>query len=213
MKNQSMVSAILMKKFGISLSEVISKTPEQGAREKNEAYLRASSEVERALMFGSEAAQNEHYKRGIVAWMQDAVEAGKFIDSLEDLTLATNRIVMDFFRTIFPDFDKGASIALGLQFKPALEYIKSIPGSLLRDGEAYHLSNLVMKNLDEKSNTSFFKKIRRNAVLHEEFKKRLDEYCVMWWNIEMHKAGTLDNGIVDAVRAKEDGQSVTLRAI
>ncbi|MGG0757495.1 hypothetical protein [Brevibacillus laterosporus] len=214
MKNQVITTNLLMKMFGINFEEVTSKTAEQATREKNTAYLHASSEIERALMFGSEAAQNENYKRGIVTWMQDVVEAGKFINSIEELPLAAKKTTMNFFNKIFPDFDKNASIAFGIQFNSAFKYLIAQPGAVSRGGEAYHLSRMILSNLDKRSNNAFFRKIRRNATLHDIFKERLDEYCVMWWNIAMQQAGTFDNGVVNAVKAQEKPEpSTALRAI
>lgn len=201
MKKGIFADQFLEKHFGIDVNGLSNVSIDQEVQAKQLKYLE-KDEVGRAMLYGTEATQNAYLKRALASLSLDAEQLAGMIISLEDIPNCVTRKVKDYFQPLFPGFDKGASISFGKHFKKCFDYLIQQEGAITKEGEAMHLSNMVMKNLQE-SRSSFYKKLRRNVDLRNSFKAKLDDYCAMWWYVAMNYEGTLDNSVINGVKRDE----------
>lgn len=201
MKKGIFADQFLEKHFGIDMNDLLNVSIDQEVQAKQTKYLE-KGEVGRAMLYGAETTQNAYLKRALASLSLDAEQLAGMIISLEDIPACVTRKVKDYFQPLFPGFDNGASISFGKHFKKCFDYLIRLEGAITKEGEALHLSNMVMKNL-QKSRSTFYKKLSRNNDLRNSFKAKLDDYCSMWWYVAMNYEGTIDNTVINGLRREE----------
>lgn len=199
-KTAEQVSELMTEFFGINPVEVNTMTAREAAMQKMSIYQR-EDEIGRAQLYAIEVTEHENLKRSIAAFSQEFIVTVRTLGMFEHVPAAFKRETMKFFNSHFPSFDKNAANALGQHFKKSIEYIKSIPGALLEKGRSEHLSNDVMSRLIKRSNNAFFRRVKADSKLRDQFKARLDKYCAVVWAAVMQEEGTIysDSSLADRI--------------
>lgn len=200
------VKETLLTELGIDEREFDEKTPKQIIEQEKIKYLNAN-EVERGIMFGSSLTARVMQGATILSKSEDLAKAVQITSDLQDNLEGIVHVIKDRFEPIFPDFDQGAAISIGVRIRNAFNRVKKSEMALYRDGSSVWVLNYIMKGITEgKSKNKFIRNLRKNPEKLDVFKKELESYVRVRWDYEMMKEGTFRNSLTE----QENKDKVTL---
>lgn len=194
MKKQ-LITEQMLNRFGLSVKEFENETPEQKILRRNQEYL-AKDETGRALLFGSINSSEVYMRAFFMGVIDDVADLAFYTHRGKDFVDSHVKVIKKYFVRVFPDFDNGAAISLGIHLTNSLTHIKKESLEIRRIGAAKHLFNDVKKRL-QRSTSPFFVRLRKNREKLEVFEDVLRKYCEVVWLQEMQKEGTFTNNTLE----------------
>lgn len=206
MNNKQIAEQVFATHFQMDLGTVVEKDVQTVVEEKTLQY-REKDEMGRAMMYVSEVAEFEHFKRKTASFITgEYVAMIKTLNVYDKLPGAYARQTVPFFNNAFFDFDKGAATAVGRYLKDAMEYISKDEDAKYDVGKSEYLTNYIMKAIIERSKSRFFVALRKDDLRLAKFKRVLSEYCKLVWTMYMteEKTVTADMPLADRIMHRNE---------
>lgn len=186
----------------------VNKLVEHRRREYEE-----SSQIVRAQMFGELNVSEATLIYKINELLKQVPSLVEVVYNVEVLSERLRVTTMEYFKSVFIDFDSSASNSVSKLVANAIKYVKDQEMSIYREGSSEFVKNIVMKRIEEQgvngktySKSKFIRGLKRNPEKLKQFEEVLTHYIEFQWKMEMMTEGVFSNSLLDELKHVREGE-------
>ena len=198
---------------GLEIKDVSNVSEMEENIAKRRLEYESSSDIIRAQMFGELNVSYHTLVYKVNEMLRQVPSIAKVVHNFEVLSDRLRVTTMNYFKSIFIDFDSSAANSISKRVANAIKYVKEQEMAIYREGSSEYVKNIVMKRIEEQgvngktySKSKFIRGLKRNPEKLKQFEEVLTHYIEFQWKMEMMTEGVFSNSLLDELKHVREGE-------